>query len=153
MVEIGGQNGYYFGDWLWRLRGIMDKLAGGVGLRRGRRHPSNVMTGDALDFWRVLSVQTDRRLTLMAEMKVPGEAILDLQILPRKTQGSELRMISRFLPRGLAGLIYWYALYPFHVIIFKGMLKAIARRAGATGPVRPQILRLDPPVHCAFGRD
>ena len=153
VAGIGGANGYYYGNWMWRLRGILDKLAGGVGLRRGRRHPGEVLTGDALDFWRVLSAVPQRQLTLMAEMKMPGEAILDIRIQPIDRNRSELHLISRFLPRGLAGLLYWYALYPFHVMIFKGMLKAIARQAGAIRPVTPQVLRLKPPVRCAINKD
>jgi uncharacterized protein YbjT (DUF2867 family) len=139
LVRIGGAQGYYFGDRLWRLRGMLDRWAGGVGLRSGRRHPEQLGVGDALDFWRVLTLEPLRRLTLLAEMKVPGEAILDLQIHPQGDGRCELRMVSRFLPRGLAGLLYWYILYPFHVWIFKGMLKAIAKQADArhTGTPRP----------------
>lgn len=128
---IGGERGYFFGDWLWWLRGAMDRLAGGVGLRRGRRHPDNIRVGDALDFWRVLTAEPDHRLTLLAEMKVPGDAILDIQIQPRGNDRCELRLVSRFLPRGLGGLLYWYALYPFHVWLFKGMIRAMAKSAGA----------------------
>jgi uncharacterized protein YbjT (DUF2867 family) len=126
---LGGHNGYYFGDLLWRLRGALDRLAGGVGLRRGRKHPIQLQTGDALDFWRIISVRQKKRLSLLAEMKLPGEAILDLQIHSIDDEETELRMISRFLPRGIIGILYWYILFPFHVIIFKGMLKEIARRA------------------------
>jgi hypothetical protein len=108
VVEIGGDHGYYFSNLLWRLRGDMDRWVGGVGLRRGRRHPTLLQAGDALDFWRVLNVDPNSRLTLMAEMKVPGEAVLDLQIHPVSESETELRMISRFLPRGLGGLFYWY---------------------------------------------
>ncbi len=131
VAQIGGQTGYYFGDWLWRLRGMLDRWAGGVGLRRGRRDPSRIRVGDALDFWRVLTVLRNQRLTLLAEMKVPGDAILDIQIHPKGEGRSELRMVSRFLPRGLGGLAYWYALYPFHVWLFKGMLRALAEATGA----------------------
>lgn len=129
--SIGGRNGYYFGNWLWRIRGMLDRWAGGVGLRRGRRHPSRLQIGDALDFWRVLKVVPKQRLTLMAEMKVPGEAVLDIQINAEGKKETELVMISRFLPRGLGGLIYWYVLLPFHVIIFKGILKAMAKNSGS----------------------
>lgn len=139
---IGGAGGYLFGDWLWRLRGLLDRMVGGVGLRRGRRHPTELRVGDALDFWRVWSVEPNRRLTLMAEMKVPGEAILDIQIQPLSEGQCELRMMSRFLPRGLGGLIYWYSLYPMHVWIFQGMLKALAARVGAKNTAIPQ--RFDP---------
>lgn len=138
IVALGGTGGYLFGSSLWRLRGLLDRWVGGVGLRRGRRHPTELRTGDALDFWRVWTVEKNQRLTLLAEMKVPGEAILDIQIHPLSNGQSELRLVSRFLPRGLAGLLYWYSLYPFHVWIFRGMLLALARRAGAPGGTRPE---------------
>ncbi len=105
----------------------MDRLAGGVGLRRGRRHPSEIGVGDALDFWRVLEVDAPQRLLLVAEMKTPGEALLEFQITPKSNCQVELQMLSRFLPKGLLGLLYWYVLYPFHQWIFFGMLKAIAK--------------------------
>lgn len=125
--KIGGKTGWYFADTLWRLRGIMDRLAGGVGLRRGRRHPTEIYVGDALDFWRVLKVEAPHRLMLLAEMKTPGEALLEFQIDPLGEGRVELRMLSRFLPRGLWGMVYWYTLLPFHRLIFFGMLKSIAR--------------------------
>ena len=105
----------------------MDRLAGGVGLRRGRRHPSEIGVGDALDFWRVLEVEPSRRLLLVAEMKTPGEALLEFKITPQASGQVELQMLSRFLPKGLLGILYWYVLYPFHQWIFYGMLKAIAK--------------------------
>ncbi len=126
---IGGTTGWYYADKLWALRGAMDRMAGGEGLRRGRRHPSDIRPGDALDFWRVLTVEPPRRLQLTAEMKMPGEAVLDFQILSLSDGTTELRQVSRFLPRGLTGLVYWYALYPLHQWIFKGMLLAIAKAA------------------------
>jgi uncharacterized protein YbjT (DUF2867 family) len=144
VVSLGGGNGYYFGDRLWNLRGILDRLVGGVGLRRGRRHPSRLQVGDALDFWRVLHLSPNRRLTLMAEMKVPGEALLDIQLAGRKGGTTELRMISRFLPRGLGGLAYWYALLPFHVMIFKGMLRSMARHVGASAIRGPRRIAAQP---------
>jgi len=125
--RIGGRTGWYFGNFLWRLRGIMDRLAGGVGLRRGRRHPIEIRVGDALDFWRVLEVEPPRRLLLVAEMKTPGEALLEFQITPLANAEVEFQMLSRFLPKGLFGILYWYGLYPFHQWIFYGMLKAIAK--------------------------
>jgi uncharacterized protein YbjT (DUF2867 family) len=125
--SIGGKTGWYFGNFLWQLRGIVDRLVGGVGLRRGRRHPSEIGVGDALDFWRVLEIEAPRRLLLMAEMKTPGDALLEFQITPAAGTQVELQMLSRFLPRGIWGLVYWYAFYPFHQWIFFGMLKAIAR--------------------------
>jgi uncharacterized protein YbjT (DUF2867 family) len=139
IIRIGGHNGWYYLNSLWRLRGMMDRLAGGVGLRRGRRHPTNLMVGDALDFWRVLEVQPPRRLLLLAEMKTPGEAMLEFLITPLDADRAELQMLSRFLPRGLGGIVYWYALYPFHEWIFYGMLKSIARSIGkpiVNGPKR-----------------
>lgn len=129
---IGGNNGYYFADRLWQLRGLLDRWFGGVGLRRGRRDPNRIAVGDALDFWRVLNVVSHQRLTLLAEMKVPGDAILDIQIQPMGDKQCELRMVSRFLPRGVGGLIYWYVLLPFHVWIFKGMLRAMGKRVKGT---------------------
>lgn len=125
--RIGGRTGWYFGNFLWRLRGIMDRLAGGVGLRRGRRHPTEIRVGDALDFWRVLEVEPPQRLLLVAEMKTPGEALLEFQITPLAKEEVEFQMLSRFLPKGLFGILYWYGLYPFHQWIFYGMLKAIAK--------------------------
>ena len=137
--RIGGKNGWYFGDFLWQLRGLMDRVAGGVGLRRGRRHPLKIGVGDVLDFWRVLEIDPPRKLLLAAEMKTPGEALLEFQIHPLADDQVEFRMLSRFLPRGLAGILYWYALYPFHEWIFYGMLKSIAksiRKPITMGPQR-----------------
>jgi hypothetical protein len=125
--RIGGKTGWYFGDYLWRLRGILDRLVGGVGLRRGRRHPSAFGVGDALDFWRVLEVEATRRLLLVGEMKTPGEALLEFLVTPTGNDQVELQMLSRFLPRGLSGILYWYGLYPFHQWLFLGMLKAMAK--------------------------
>ena len=125
--RIGGKTGWYFGNYLWHLRGIIDRLVGGIGLRRGRRHPSEIGVGDALDFWRVLKVEAPRRLLLVAEMKMPGDALLEIQITPIGSDQVELQMLSRFLPKGMFGLLYWYGLYPFHQWIFFGMLKAIAK--------------------------
>ncbi len=130
VARVGGRTGWYFADGLWRLRGAIDRLAGGVGLRRGRRHPRDIRVGEALDFWRVLEVDAPRRLLLLAEMKLPGEALLDIRIDAAGAGRSDLSFHSRFLPRGLGGILYWYALYPFHEWIFNGMLKAIARRTG-----------------------
>jgi uncharacterized protein YbjT (DUF2867 family) len=137
--KIGGRTGWYFGNFLWGLRGIMDRLVGGVGLRRGRRHPTDIGVGDALDFWRVLEIEAPHRLLLVAEMKAPGEALLEFQITPMGKDRIELQMLSRFLPKGLAGIIYWYVLYPFHQWIVFGMLKAIAKsinRPIVSGPER-----------------
>jgi len=137
--RIGGKTGWYHLDILWRLRGMMDRMVGGVGLRRGRRHPSDLMVGDALDFWRVLEVEPPERLVLLAEMKTPGEAMLEFQITAVGENQAELQMFSSFLPRGLGGILYWYVLYPFHEWIFYGMLKSIAKSIGkpiVDGPQR-----------------
>ena len=124
---IGGDRGWYYGDMLWKIRGWADKLMGGVGLRRGRRDPRQILVGDALDFWRVVDVEENHRLTLLAEMKVPGEAMLEFVITSQGQGRTELRQSARFLPRGLWGIIYWYLFAPFHALIFKGMLKGITR--------------------------
>ena len=127
--RMGGNNGYYYGDMLWKIRGWMDTMAGGVGLRRGRRHPEYLQVGDALDFWRVLDVTPPERLILVAEMKLPGEAILDINII-QEGNTSELQLGTRFRPRGLYGMFYWYSLLPAHDLLFGGMLKAIAGKIG-----------------------
>ena len=139
IVRIGGDHGYYFGDALWQLRGWCDRLLGGIGFRGGRRHPTELYVGDALDFWRVLEVEPERRLMLLAEMKVPGEAILEFTITPLGPNLVELRELSRFLPRGLGGILYWYSVYPLHQYVFKGMLAGLARKIGrpiVSGPER-----------------
>ncbi len=124
--RIGGGAGWYYGDWLWQLRGAADLLVGGAGMRRGRRHPDTLRTGDALDFWRVEALERDRLLRLRAEMKVPGRAWLQFEVTPHGA-GSTIRQTAIFEPRGLAGLLYWYALMPVHGLIFGGMLRGIAR--------------------------
>ncbi len=137
IARIGGDTGYYFGTGLWRLRGMMDRLFGGIGFRGGRRHPEELVAGDALDFWRVLEVEPPHRLLLLAEMKLPGEAVLEFTLSPLAQGGTELRQVARFLPKGLGGIVYWYALEPLHHWVYRGMLKAIARQAGKpilTGP-------------------
>lgn len=124
---IGGANGWYFFNWAWRLRGFMDQCVGGVGLNRGRRHQTNIKAGDALDFWRVIYAdKTEGRLLLYAEMKLPGNAWLEWQIKPTgDTQ--QLIQTATFRPQGIFGRLYWFALYPFHFMIFKGLAKSIAR--------------------------
>jgi hypothetical protein len=135
LERMGGRYGYYYGSYLWRLRGLLDRLAGGVGLARGRRQAGRLRVGDAVDFWRVLKALPPHRLLLQAEMKMPGRAVLDMR-LRQKGSGTQLQLLSRFEPNGLAGLIYWYLLYPFHQLVFRGMLKAIAKRTGK-GLARP----------------
>lgn len=128
--KIGGQHGWYYGDFLWQIRGWMDTMVGGVGLRRGRRNPEKLLVGDALDFWRVLKINPPHRLILLAEMKMPGEAILEFQITRIEPNHSQLMLNTRFRSRGLYGLFYWYVLLPFHDLLFGGMLKAMARDIG-----------------------
>lgn len=130
IAGIGGKTGWYHADNLWRLRGMMDRMVGGVGLRRGRRHSFHISAGDALDFWRVLETAPPDRLRLLAEMKTPGEAILEFSVSAVRDRRTEIRILSRFLPRGLFGILYWYILYPFHEWVFFGMLKAIAAAVG-----------------------
>jgi uncharacterized protein YbjT (DUF2867 family) len=123
--RIGGSHGWYFANFLWRLRGFLDLLVGGVGLRRGRRDPHTLAPGDVLDFWRVVTFEPDRRLGLAAEMKVPGRAWLQFEVEP-SGRGSVIRQTAIFDPAGIAGLLYWYTLYPAHRWIFRGMLHEIA---------------------------
>lgn len=129
ICRVGGGHGWYAADWLWRIRGWMDLLVGGPGLRRGRRDPELVEYGEALDFWRVVGFERDRRLALRAEMKLPGEAQLEFRIEPLSGGKSKLQQIALFEPRGLLGLLYWYAVLPFHGIVFRGMLLGIQREA------------------------
>lgn len=129
VCRVGGGHGWYAADILWRIRGWMDKLAGGPGLRRGRRHPHAVEFGEALDFWRVVGVERDRLLRLRAEMKLPGEAQLEFLIEPLPDSRSRLRMTARFRPKGLLGILYWYAVLPAHHIVFRGMLRGVERAA------------------------
>ena len=126
---LGGTRGWLYMNWAWEMRGLIDRLFGGVGLRRGRRDPDRLRVGDALDFWRVEAVERDCLLRLRAEMKVPGRAWLQFQVKPEDTETSLLSQTAVFAPKGLAGLLYWYALYPFHNLIFSGLLDRIARRA------------------------
>ncbi len=126
--RIGGATGWYYGTWLWRIRGFLDRLVGGVGLRRGRRDPVDLRVGEALDFWRVEQFEPDRLLRLQAEMKVPGRAWLEFEVRGDE-QKSTIRQTALFDPVGLFGLAYWYALYPLHELVFAGMLRNIARAA------------------------
>jgi uncharacterized protein YbjT (DUF2867 family) len=127
--RIGGGHGWYAADILWRIRGWMDTLAGGPGLRRGRRDNERVEFGEALDFWRVIGVTQDRSLSLLAEMKLPGVATLNFEIEPAAGGGTTLVMTARFRPRGLLGILYWYSVLPLHHIVFGGMLRGIKRAA------------------------
>jgi uncharacterized protein YbjT (DUF2867 family) len=131
--RIGGATGWYYGDALWRLRGFLDLLAGGVGLRRGRRDPETPTVGSALDFWRVEAYEPDRILRLRAEMRMPGRAWLQFEV-DGDEHGSRIRQTAIFDPVGLAGLLYWYALLPLHRLVFEGMLDGIAKRAAVAAP-------------------
>jgi uncharacterized protein YbjT (DUF2867 family) len=128
--RIGGVQGWYYGDRLWRTRGFLDLLAGGVGLRRGRRDPETLRVGDALDFWRVEAYEPPRRLRLVAEMRLPGRAWLEFEVEP-DGDGATIRQTAIFDPRGLAGLAYWYGIHPLHARMFSRMLRGIAERATA----------------------
>jgi uncharacterized protein YbjT (DUF2867 family) len=130
---IGGENGWYSLPLAWALRGWADKLVGGVGLRRGRRHPSRLAVGEALDFWRVESLERGSSLRLRAEMKVPGRAWLELTATADPEGGSTYRQRAVFFPTGLAGRLYWFAILPFHGVIFAGMANRITAAASATG--------------------
>jgi hypothetical protein len=126
---LGGKRGWLYMNWAWRIRGFIDRLIGGVGLRRGRRDPDELRVGDALDFWRVEAVEPGRLLRLRAEMKVPGKAWLQFQVAPAEHGQSLLSQTAFFAPKGLSGWLYWYALYPIHRIIFSGCIDGIAQRA------------------------
>jgi hypothetical protein len=122
--RIGGKTGWYFGTWLWELRGFLDQLVGGVGMRRGRKNETELHTGDVLDFWRVMIAnKEEKRLLLYAEMKLPGEAWLEFKI----SDNGVLTQTATFRPRGLFGRLYWYAVSPFHEIIFRGMIRELGR--------------------------
>lgn len=128
VCKIGGGHGWYAGDLLWRIRGWMDTLVGGPGLRRGRRDPEKIEFGETLDFWRVIGIEQNRSLSLRAEMKLPGTANLNFKLSPR-SDATELEMTARFKPRGLLGLLYWYSVLPLHHFVFSGMLNGIRRSA------------------------
>jgi hypothetical protein len=126
--RIGGEAGWYAWNTLWRLRGWLDLLAGGVGLRRGRSSAMDLRIGDTVDFWRVEAFEPNRHLRLIAEMKLPGRAWLDFEVTGDGTR-STIRQTAIFDPAGLTGRAYWYALYPLHQLVFRGMLRGIARKA------------------------
>ena len=131
--RIGGDTGWYYGNWLWNLRGFLDLLLGGVGVRRGRRHPVNLTVGDTLDFWRVEAIEPGHILRLSAEMKLPGRAWLEFEVLPNEFGGSTVRQTAIYDPVGLWGLAYWYGIYPLHQFVFAGMLQGIVE-AGKNAP-------------------
>ena len=126
---LGGAKGWLYADWLWELRGVLDRLVGGVGTRRGRRSPDTLRVGDAVDFWRVEAYRPDRLLRLRAEMKLPGRAWLQFEAVPCENGGTRLLQIAFFEPRGIAGLLYWYGVLPFHEFVFDNMATRIVREA------------------------
>jgi uncharacterized protein YbjT (DUF2867 family) len=126
---LGGERGWLYLNWAWEIRGWMDKLVGGVGLRRGRRHPDEIRVGEALDFWRVEAVELDRLIRLRAEMKLPGKAWLEFQSIQQTDGKTQLTQTAYFAPRGLGGFLYWYLLYPIHGFIFSGLIRKVADRA------------------------
>ena len=130
---IGGARGWRYANALWTLRGIADRLVGGVGMRRGRRHPLRLRVGDALDWWRVAAIEPGRRLTLIAEMKLPGSAVLEFLVTPEEGGGSRVEVSAHFHPAGMPGLLYWYALWPVHRRIFDGLARALAAHAEREG--------------------
>jgi hypothetical protein len=126
--RIGGRNGWYYATWLWHLRGFLDLLVGGIGVRRGRRDPEILQPGDTIDWWRVEAIEPDRRLFLRAEMKLPGRAWLEFRVEPAEAMTS-ITQTAIFDPVGLLGLVYWYGIYPLHRLVFRGMLGGIKRAA------------------------
>ena len=136
---IGGSNGWYYANPLWNLRGVLDRMVGGVGRRRGRRHPTRLRVGDAVDFWRVVAVEPGRRLTLLAEMRLPGTAVLEFEVLP-EADGSRIVTAAHFHPAGALGLLYWYALWPIHKRIFAGLADAIVERSLDRMPAQVRVV-------------
>ena len=128
IISVGGNNGWYYLTWIWKIRGFLDRLFGGIGMRRGRRHPTEIRIGDSIDFFRAGGIDPVKRLTLLAEMKVPGSAILEFEI--RNTNNkNEFITTARYHPSGTIGLLYWYILLPVHGVLFKGMVKKMLEKA------------------------
>jgi uncharacterized protein YbjT (DUF2867 family) len=126
---LGGTRGWLYMNWAWRIRGALDRICGGVGLRRGRRDADSIRVGEALDFWRVEAVEPDHLMRLRAEMKVPGKAWLQFEVLAQENDSRPLLVQTAFFaPKGLLGLLYWYALYPIHRMIFAGMIRQLVKR-------------------------
>ncbi len=131
-TRLGGDQGWLYMNWAWRVRGILDRLVGGVGFRRGRRHPTELRVGDALDFWRVEAVDPGHSVRLRAEMKVPGRAWLQFEVDLTDQDESMLIQTAFFAPKGLSGFLYWYVLYPIHSLIFSGLIRRLAKLAEET---------------------
>ena len=130
---LGGKQGWLHANWTWKLRGFADRLIGGVGLRRGRRHPDDLRAGDAVDFWRVEEVQPLRLLRLRSEMKAPGQLWLQFETRPASDQETLLVQTLFYVPKGLLGLLYWYLFYPLHAVVFSGLVTKVAEAAAADG--------------------
>jgi hypothetical protein len=130
-TRLGGKRGWLYLNWTWQVRGMVDRLFGGVGMRRGRRDPEHLRVGDTLDFWRVEAVKPDRLIRLRAEMRVPGRAWLEFQAQPQASGETLLTQTAFFEPKGLFGLLYWYALYPVHALIFAGLIRNVAEHSGS----------------------
>ncbi len=141
--RIGGATGWYYGDVLWSLRGFLDLLAGGVGMRRGRRDPDYLRPGDALDCWRVVAIERGHLLRLAAEMRLPGRAWLEFEVTP-EGKGAFVRQTALFDPLGVAGRAYWWAVWPLHQLVFAGMLRNLARAAEALQVRQPLQVRTGP---------
>lgn len=131
ITSLGGRHGWPAYNWLWRLRAVLDRLIGGPGMRRGRRHPTDVHVGDMIDWWRVVAVEPGHRLTLLAEMRMPGSAVLELETMSNPAGGATITVVAYFNPAGVWGLLYWLALIPFHRRIFAALAGGLARRADA----------------------
>ncbi len=143
--RIGGETGWYYGNWMWQIRGFMDQLVGGVGLRRGRRDPDQIREGETLDFWTVEEYEPDTRLRLAADMRVPGRAWLEF-LVEGDEKHAKIRQIAIFDPIGISGLLYWYGLYPLHSFVFAGMMRGIARVAAGDKGALTYVKRSEMPV-------
>lgn len=128
ITSLGGKNGWYYGDWLWSLRGLLDRLIGGVRLRRTLAAPASLQPGAVLDFWRVEAIEPDRVVVLRAEMRIGGEGLLAYYLFPRE-QGTLAVQRALFRPTVWLGRLYWFAVYPLHALVFRGLIGAIAARA------------------------
>jgi hypothetical protein len=131
LIRIGGEHGWYAGEWMWAMRGAVDKVVGGPGMRRGRRHPTELHVGDAVDFWRVDALEPGKLLRLRAEMRLPGEASLAWELESEGT-GTRIRQVAQFVPRGLLGRGYWYGVAPFHRFVFPGMVRGLVAECVAS---------------------
>ena len=143
LLLFGGATGWYARDWLWRVRGFIDLLVGGVGVRRGRRDPEQLRVGDTVDWWRVESYEPDRLLRLRAEMKLPGRAWLQYEAVKVDDSQTLLTQTAFFASKGLFGLLYWYLLYPMHGLIFSGMIRALLPDAATSRTTQYRKARLD----------